>query len=412
MNRPRTGQATSLLRLFTFLVLAGLVAVFVPESTATPNIDVSPVQTKVERERVNCEDGGGRFYESTNALGTAASTLCVDGTTSDVACTHTIFSFECQAVRTNPADGPDIGVPETAENVSETVVAGPSDTADTQVAWDPTGTTGDATDPRIDLMTTMCRELGGIETRSTTTTSDGNARTDAFLCQGGEFDAFGCVASDAGAWCAFGLIQVPEGDAISPDETIALPAITDLTVPSATAAELGTDVDIVVYNQHGTTVYDNAVTQVLVCRMLGGQDDVTSDRTTGSGLRGVTVRCVGGVVGDWVCVNIAGFPTVCGARMQTPDSPVITPVPEQEQPVDLAPTPTAPVTVTPTEPATAPSPTATVEPTVPPVEPTEVPVEPTAEPTVVFPTLSVDPVNPPDTAEQPTVPTPTFVPIG
>jgi hypothetical protein len=161
--------------------------------------------------------------------------------------------------------------------------------------------------------------------------------------------------------------------------------------------------DTVIYSQHGATVDERAIGQGAFCELFGGTVEDHYDFEFG--FRDTT--CFGGLLDGMYCTN--GELTACvWARLQTPDTTAMTPVPAREQPVEMTPTHEA---AAPT--ATPLPPTATAPPT---PSPTAVPtielVEATAVPTQNLPDPKNDTNVPPgDEAEIPAEPAPTDAPL-
>lgn len=170
------------------------------------------------------------------------------------------------------------------------------------------------------------------------------------------------------------------------------------------------DETMVIANQSGSTVTDNATGQVLLCRGLGGTETVYENRTVGGGRNTVDVYCKGGLLDGHWCANGSGY-TICFFRAVLPQDPQVTPTGGIEAPAEDAPTETAAATDVPVMPTEA----VTDAPTEPTAVPTDVAAEPTAAPVEdppVPPTVPTDDnTAPPGEAEDPTPiePTPTEV---
>jgi hypothetical protein len=308
------------------------------------------------------------------------TTTCNGGDHDGYTCVNEVAYTDCSQARTSTMEQPHAGQPDVADPLDN-----------------PT-----STDLRGPFLVLMCHTMAGV---GSTSTANGGA---AVACEGGFLDSLGCALTSDGGWCATGHEGPVTSGAIRPsgaiDVAAEMPAVEILedTYLAVTPVVLEEPVMVqgVIYNQSGSTVNDNATSQAALCGLLGGKPIVTTSRTGGSGLVWADVSCQGGLLDGMYCTNQTTAPSNCfWARTTLPESPLVTPMQVQEQPADLAPSPTAPVT--PTEPATALTPTAPAEPTAP-------PAEPTAPPTVVFPTVpGGNDVPPGEGNEQPRDPTPT-----
>ncbi len=176
---------------------------------------------------------------------------------------------------------------------------------------------------------------------------------------------------------------------------------------------------LVIANQSGNTVNDNAITQINWCRAFGGKENVGSDMTPAGGYKFIDVMCVGGLLGGMVCVNQPGY-MYCFAPVRPEAGIRVTPTGgiEADSEIPAATTAATEVSSEPTavvtEPSMEPTVAATDVPLEPTAAPTELPVEPTAAPTEE-PSLPENPIEdevvPPGEAEDPTraEPTPTEV---
>jgi hypothetical protein len=269
------------------------------------------------------------------------------------------------------------------------------------VAWyDPQATYGELIDPRADLVIAMCRRLGGGETASISAGPDGATRIDidTVACQGGMVDTLGCDFVEPAVWCALGIEELPDDDAAQPTGAVVLPAeVPQIALPESTDAAVRPEVaedptmggDVVVYNQQGSTVSDNAIAQAGLCELLGGTAS-TAVKRTGGGIEWIDVDCRGGLLDGMYCVNDQVSPSRCfRALVQATEEPMVTPVPAREQPVEMTPTPAA---------TAMPSPTTV--PTIELVEATAVPTQDLADPkndNTVPPGQAEDPIQPPPT---------------
>ncbi len=268
--------------------------------------------------------------------------------------------------------------------------------------YDPQTTYGEMIDLRVDLVIAMCRRLGGGETASISARPDGETRIDTVACQGGMVDTLGCDFVEPAVWCALGIVDLPDDDAAQPTGAVVLPAeVPQIALPESTAAAVRPEVaegptkgdDVVVYNQQGSTVSDNAIAQAGLCELLGGTA-LTAVKRTGGGIEWIDVDCRGGLLDGMYCVNDQVSQSRCfRALVQVTEEPMVTPVPAREQPVEMTPTPVA---------TAMPSPTTV--PTIELVEATAVPTQDLAEP-------KNDNTVPPGQAEDPIQPTPTEAPL-
>lgn len=258
-----------------------------------------------------------------------------------------------------------------------------------------------------------CKAAGG----SATTIDNRSTATIDVRCSGGILDGMVCKNGHYGSICDFyrGETGSDRNPVVRPTGSI---MFLQAEEPSATATNgapevaedpTGTDT-VVIANQSGSTVTDNATGQVLACRGLGGTETVIEERTVGSGLKWVDVHCKGGLLDGMWCANGDGY-TICVFRSVTSPTGVRpTPASEAELPSDDVPRDNDSGTdeqLTPIAVPTESPPTATAEPT---VTPTGAPIEPTVAPTTAPPpprndnaAPTVDVVDPTEGEPTPTV---------
>lgn len=257
-----------------------------------------------------------------------------------------------------------------------------------------------------------CEVLGGEAASSENRTAGGGLESVRVTCKGGLLDGMDCLTVTTPPQvdrpplvdCGFSRVVTVGGQQVPPGERIEIEPVEPLTemVPTSDAAvpPLGGEgpkiiVSMVVYNQSGSTIHDNAMGQINACRLLGGDAQVGGERTI-EGHSWIVVYCVGGGLDGLWCLNDA-LGTLCMIlpMVRTPEEVHVAPTGGAEVPEEAAPAETVPPTIAPTM--------------VPTVAPTELPAEPTVEPTMAPPPppRNDNAVPPGGEAEDPTDPEPT-----
>ena len=367
------------------------------EAAPIPIAPGSSISDRVRAQRDLCEIGGGSLGTATTYSSvfknvvTSVSTVCSGGTSDGMTCTNTQSATDCKQIRVAPTESvvpeqrPDTA--EQVENPEETspiigeIVALPG-----EVAEDPTAGDGVAEMQTIaDQATVACEALGGTATvnaqhPTTTATFDVQCiggMLDGMICYGTICDYFAAAPAGPGEDA-----RVPPTDGVAEDPTGTTPGeIAFVEVASMAELEdalLAENPDagetVVIYNQSGPTMSDNATDFVLACEAVGGTVRVTEDRTVGSGLKSIFVRCTGGLLGGLGCGYLPSGYSACFFKTVLPEDAQVTPAAGVEDPAGNVPTETVVAT------EAAPAPTATATPPMPTMAPTEVPVEPTVAP--------------------------------
>lgn len=377
---------------------------------AAPDYSQEAMDNQIDKVHEECKFSGGQastHYEF-NLEGEVrtATTTCVGGELDGRVCYDSEGLHNCYLPFVKPTESifepqrPDTA--EQMENLEETSpivddrVAPPGG-----VAEDPTGDE----QARIVDPATACEALGG----TVTVIGQGATVPVDIRCTGGTLDDMICY----GTICDYFATgpAVPEEDArVLPTgeiEFVWVESEEDLeaalrgAAPGVAEDPTGANT-VVIYNQSGSTVSDNATNQQFACKGFGGTATVIENRTVGGGLKWVDVICTGGALDGLYCANSTGYPTSCFFwRTVLPEDPRVTPVAGVEVPGGDVPTATVVATeasVPPT--ATSPIPT---------VAPTAVAAEPTVAPPSDPPPPRNDNSVPPGDSVEPGKPTPTPV---
>jgi hypothetical protein len=357
------------------------------------------------REFITIEDGYGNAVESSCSFGGGVET-----------CNY--ISGQCWVDRVQPTTNP---LQDTRPGGTGGVFV---DETITPVIEGDTGTAGDqqvmfAADAATD-QAGACEGAGG-----TATTIDNGTRGTATVdvrCKGGVLDGMVCRNGHYQSVCDFyrGETGPDEDPNVTPTGGIMFVQLepladgedtTDIRVmPGLAEDPTGTDT-VVIANQSGSTVTDNATGQVGLCRLAGGKESVNVKRTASGGLIWVDVGCTGGLLDGMACLNGNGY-TICALRGELPEGPRVTPAAGIEDPAGDVPNDMDAGTdeqLTPTAVPTETTPEPTAAPTEPTVTPTETPAEPTVAPTTAPQPPKNDNAVPPGETGDPTEgePTPT-----
>lgn len=400
--------ARSVLVVVTMALLGAMLVSTVDAAPKTTNI---PMDDRISGFRDECRLFGGKpstHYDfGLDGEVASARSSCEGGATNGWTCTETPTTYDCSRPLIAPTESvlpqqrPDTA--ESLENPQETPpVVDDNAVPPGGVAEDPTG----EEQARIVDPAEACRALGG----TANVIGQGPRVPAEIRCTGGTLDDMICY----GTICDYfrgstGSEEAPNAPPSGGIEFVQVDSMAELEDALLAEDPTGSDT-VVVYNQSGSTMTDNATNLVLACEALGGTVRVTEERTVGSGLKSIFVRCTGGLLGGLGCGYLPGY-SACFFRAVLPEDLRVTPAAGIEVPAEdapempaVAPTPTE-VPVTPTVPPPTPSPTAV---------PTIELVEATAVPTKTLPDPKNDNAAPPgNEAEDPTEnePVPTEAPL-